>query len=205
MILIGYSGHGYVAQGVFLSAGVTVTGYCDNQKKDYNPFNLLYHGTEADALKKNIFKKENFFISIGNNAIRQKVYNFLADANILPANAVHRSAIIDASAHIAENGVMIAANVTLNPLATINRGVICNTGCIIEHECIVGEFSHIAPGAILCGNVTIGSGTFIGAGSVIRQGISIGSNVTVGAGSVIVKNIPDNVLVFGNPAKIYMP
>ena len=41
------------------------------------------------------------------------------------------------------NGVMIAANATINPLAKIGTGAICNTGGIIEHECEVGDFAHI--------------------------------------------------------------
>jgi acetyltransferase-like isoleucine patch superfamily enzyme len=80
--------------------------------------------------------------------------------------------------------------------------VICNTGCIIEHECIIGDFVHIAPGAVLCGNVSIGNGTFVGANSVIRQGISIGKNVTIGAGTVVTKDVPDQCRVAGNPQRL---
>jgi sugar O-acyltransferase (sialic acid O-acetyltransferase NeuD family) len=99
------------------------------------------------------------------------------------------------------DGVMIAANATINPLAEIGRGVICNTSSSIDHECIIGDFTHIAPGAVLCGNVKVGRSTFIGANSVIRQGIIIGNNVTIGAGTVVVKDIPDNSTVIGNPAR----
>jgi sugar O-acyltransferase (sialic acid O-acetyltransferase NeuD family) len=96
---------------------------------------------------------------------------------------------------------MIAANVTINPLAKIGRGAICNTGCVIEHECEVDEFAHIGPGAVLCGNVKIGQQTFVGANAVIRQGITVGKNVMIGAGAVVVKNVPDNTTVIGVPAK----
>ncbi|MEO0058899.1 MAG: hypothetical protein RLZZ312_546, partial [Bacteroidota bacterium] len=41
-----------------------------------------------------------------------------------------------------------------------------------------------------------------GGGSIILPGVTIGSGVTVGAGSVVTKNVPDNVLVAGNPAKV---
>ena len=73
---------------------------------------------------------------------------------------------------------------------------------MIEHECIIGDFSHIAPGAVLCGSVSIGKGSFIGANSVIKQGIKIGNNVTIGAGSVVINDILDNTKVVGNPSKI---
>ena len=44
--------------------------------------------------------------------------------------------------------------------------------------------------------------SFIGIDTTIIQGIKIGKNVTIGAGSVIIKDIPDNVIIVGNPTKI---
>jgi acetyltransferase-like isoleucine patch superfamily enzyme len=60
---------------------------------------------------------------------------------------------------------------------------------------------HIAPGAVLAGNISVGENSFIGANSVVRQGVKIGSGVILGAGSVVIKNIPDNEIWAGNPAK----
>jgi len=45
-------------------------------------------------------------------------------------------------------------------------------------------------------------GASIGAGAVILPGVTIGTNSLIGAGSVVTKNVPDNSVVFGNPAKI---
>ncbi|APD07700.1 maltose O-acetyltransferase [Flavobacteriaceae bacterium UJ101] len=50
--------------------------------------------------------------------------------------------------------------------------------------------------------VTIGNRVWIGGGSIILPGVKIGNNTTIGAGSVVTKNIPDNVLAFGNPCKV---
>nr|WP_313779654.1 sugar O-acetyltransferase [Allomuricauda onchidii] len=50
--------------------------------------------------------------------------------------------------------------------------------------------------------VKIGDNVWIGGNSVIFPGVTIGNNVTIGAGSVVTKNIPDNVLAFGNPCKV---
>lgn len=201
MIIIGYSGHGFVVCGIIKAAGKTIAGYCDSEEKTYNPFTLKYFGKEDTDAAFTAFKQHGVFISIGDNTIRQKVYNKLAGQNILPGNAIHPSAIIDASATIAANGVMIAAGVLINPLAKIGTGAICNTGCIIEHECVVNDFAHIGPGTILCGNVKVGVGSFVGAGAVVRQGITIGNNAIIGAGAVVVKDVADNATVIGVPAK----
>jgi sugar O-acyltransferase (sialic acid O-acetyltransferase NeuD family) len=201
MILIGYSGHAFVVYGILRSAGLPVTGYCDVAKKEYNPFNLPYFGPENSESGLDALKQNGFFISIGDNRLRNKIYTNLQQKQLAPSNAIHPAAVIDASASIAEQGVMIAAHATINPLASIGTGAICNTGCIIEHECIVGEFAHIGPGAVLCGNVKIGSGTFVGANAVIKQGITVGKNAMIGAGAVVVKDVPDAVTVIGVPAR----
>ena len=69
-------------------------------------------------------------------------------------------------------------------------------------ESIVGAFTHIGPGAVLSGNVSVGEGCMIGANSVIKQGIKIGINVTIGAGAVIINDVSDNLTIAGNPGRI---
>lgn len=54
------------------------------------------------------------------------------------------------------------------------------------------------------GKVTIGDNVFIGVNSVILKGVTIGSNVIIGAGSLVNKDIPDNCVAAGNPAKVLM-
>ncbi len=54
------------------------------------------------------------------------------------------------------------------------------------------------------GKVTIGNNVFIGMNSIILKGVTIGNNVIIGAGSLVNKDIPDNCVVAGNPAKVIM-
>ncbi len=196
--IVGYSGHAYVIIDILLSAGRLVTAYCDQEAKEFNPYHLDYLGKESDVINK--LKKFDFFACVGHNGIREKIHTNLSQYLGNPINAIHPSAVISSSVKMGD-GIMIAANATLNPLVEIGRGVICNTSTSIDHECIIGDFSHIAPGAVLCGNVTIGRSSFIGANSVIRQGIYIGNNVTIGAGTVVVRDIADGATVVGNPAR----
>ncbi len=50
--------------------------------------------------------------------------------------------------------------------------------------------------------VIIGDNCWIGGGTLIMPGIKIGKGSVVGAGSVVTKDIPDNVIAYGNPCKI---
>jgi sugar O-acyltransferase (sialic acid O-acetyltransferase NeuD family) len=196
--IVGYSGHAYVIVDILLSAGRLVTAYCDNEEKEFNPYHLNYLGKEGDVISK--LRKFDYFACVAHNGIREKIHTNLANILGNPVNAIHPSAVISSSVKMGD-GIMIAANATLNPLVQLGRGVICNTSVSIDHECIIGDFCHIAPGVVLCGSVKVGKGTFIGANSVVRQGVTIGNNVTVGAGTVIVKDIPDGLTVVGNPAR----
>ena len=50
--------------------------------------------------------------------------------------------------------------------------------------------------------VTIGNNVWIGGSVTILPGVTIGDNVTIGAGAVVTKDVPANVVVAGNPAKV---
>ena len=49
----------------------------------------------------------------------------------------------------------------------------------------------------------VGSGVWIGANTMVMPGVTIGKNSIIGAGSVVTKDIPANVVAFGNPCKVY--
>jgi sugar O-acyltransferase (sialic acid O-acetyltransferase NeuD family) len=202
-IIIGYSGHAYVVLDILIRKKYNIIGYCDSSEKNYNPFNIKFLGKESDAYPLSILAQNHYFVSIGDNYIRAKVLDKLtALFDRASLNVIHDKAVCSSLIEWhPQGGILVAANTTINPLSKIGKGVICNTSSSIDHECILGNYVHIAPGTVLCGNVEVGDYSFIGANSVVKQGISIGKNVIVGAGSVVIKNIPDNAVVAGNPAK----
>ncbi|HSU27291.1 MAG TPA: acetyltransferase [Chitinophagaceae bacterium] len=203
--IIGYSGHGHGAVDILQAAGFSIAAYCDNEAKEYNPYGLLYLGSENDPAVQEKLKAYDYFIGVGNNnPLRRKIYEIISPILGEPVNAIHPSAVISPTVKL-KHGHYIAANVTVNALTELGMTAVCNTGAVIEHGCIIGDFTFIAPGAVLCGDVTIGDNSFVGANAVIKQGIIIGKNVTIGAGSVILQDIPDNVKVVGNPSRIISP
>ncbi len=196
IVIIGYSGHSYVCIEVAIMQGFSIVGYHDILKNFNNPYNLEYLGYEE-----NFDPKNNPFIAVGDNHIRRKIYEKFKINNIsLNTTLIHPSATISKSSLIEEQ-TLVSAGVIINPQVKIGVGCIINTGAIIEHDCSISKFSHIAPGAVLAGNVSIGSGCMIGANSVIKQGIRVEDNVTIGAGAVVLKDVNSNTIVAGNPAK----
>ena len=142
-------------------------------------------------------------ISIGDNFSRKIVYDCLVsqipDFHFI--NAVHPSAQIGRRVEIGK-GVVIMAGCNINPDTLIADFCITLTGAQIEHNCRLNEFSSVSVGSILGGKVTIGAFSAVTLGVTILDRITIGSNTVVGAGSLVINDLPDNVLAYGNPAKI---
>lgn len=82
----------------------------------------------------------------------------------------------------------------------ITRGV-----TILTHgydwSVLKGKYGEICGPA---GKVKIGNNVFIGMQATILKGVTIGNNVIIGANSLVNKNVPDNTVVAGNPAKVIM-
>ncbi len=75
----------------------------------------------------------------------------------------------------------------------------------------IGKHTYITFGAVIlahdmCTNklkdTHVGDNVFVGANSIIMPGITIADNVIIGAGSIVTSNVPSNVIVAGNPARI---
>lgn len=200
-VIFGYSGHAYVTIDLLLDNGYNIIGYCDKEIKSNNPYKLKYLGDGNNESCLHEIKAYNAFIAIGDNKIRANIFETLNNREITLPHIIHKKAFFSPVAVIGQGSIVMAGAV-INSMAKIGNAVICNSASIIEHECIVGDYSHIAPGAVLAGNVTIGSNVFVGANTVIRQGITIGNNVVIGAGAVVTKDVNDNALIYGNPAKV---
>ena len=139
--------------------------------------------------------------TVGQGNRRPQLYETLRTLGFNLVTAIHPRATISGSAQIGA-GPTIMAGAVINAGARIGDNVIVNTGAIIDHDCVIGDHSHIATGACLSGAVKVGEGVLVGAGAIVRQEISIGTNSVVGAGAVVVKDVPDNVVVVGVPAKV---
>lgn len=195
--IFGASGHGRVIFDMIKNNGFEVKYIIDD-----NPQNKEIGKIPAIS-REEFLALEDFSLSIalgvGDNTLRQKLYEFFTSFNFGLPSIIHKSAIISPSA-IIEEACVIMPNVVVNANALVKKGTILNTSCVLEHDCIVGEFSHLSPNSTLCGAVKVGNRTHIGAGSTIIPCKNIGNDCIIGAGSVVICDIKENKKVVGNPA-----
>jgi sugar O-acyltransferase (sialic acid O-acetyltransferase NeuD family) len=117
--------------------------------------------------------------------------------------------IIDNSSNLSEfvtlkEGIFVGKNTIINSNTTIGNCVILNSRATIEHDCEIGDFTNIATSVVINGNVKIGKKCFLGSGTVVRNGVSIGENSIIGMGSIVIKDMPSNIIAFGNPCKVQL-
>lgn len=205
IILIGGGGHCKVVISILKKINnFEITGIVDNYKAENFTSGIKIIGTDdnlKDVYKNGVY---NALITVGStkdNAKRYSLFNMAKEIGYEFPVIISPEAIVDKSIRIDEGTVIMQGSI-INIDSSIGKNCIINTGAIIEHDCEIEDHCHIAPGVHISGSVEVGELSFIGIGATIIQGIKIGKNVTIGAGSVVIKDIPDNVIVLGNPAKI---
>jgi sugar O-acyltransferase (sialic acid O-acetyltransferase NeuD family) len=181
---------------------VTVIGYYDdNNSAGY--FNDLPILGKTDAILKDFHSGlfDSIMIGIGYNHMNARAKLFEQFKGIIPfANIIHSSSYVDKSCKLGE-GIFILPGVVLDYEVEIGDNVLLNTGTIVAHHSKIGTHSFIAPGVKIAGLVRVGSKCFIGIGSNLKDSIEIGDFSIIGAGSLVLKNIENNSVYMGAPAK----
>ena len=206
-VLWGANGHAKVlAEVISLSAG-RLEAIFDNDPARESPFpGIPVHYGEAGFAEWWALRRDGGPVcaasAIGgaHGEARLALLKRFSDAGLSTPSLVHPSAWVAPSARIGAN-CHVLAHATVCADARIGAAAIVNTGASVDHECVLDDGVHIAPGAVVCGCVRIGRSSFIGAGAVVLPRVTIGGNAIIGAGAVVTKDVSDGSVVAGNPAK----
>lgn len=116
------------------------------------------------------------------------------------ATVVHPSASIGRGTELGRGTVVLAGAVTTTDV-TIGAHNLLMPRVVLTHDDITADCVTLAAGVELSGHVRVGSSAYLGAGSLVREGCTIGSLALIGMGAVVLRDVPDNEVWVGNPAR----
>jgi sugar O-acyltransferase (sialic acid O-acetyltransferase NeuD family) len=204
VLVLGAGGHAKVLVDALLACGTQVLGLTDADAARHGSLvlGLPVVGNDEAVLKHPAadILLVNGIGGVRGEALRREVFERFLRSGYGFATVVHPSAVLARAVGLGE-GAQVMAGVIVQAGATIGRNAIINTRASVDHDCIVGDHVHIAPGVTLSGAVTVGDGAHVGTGASVIHSIRIGAGSVVAAGAVVIRDVPDGARVAGIPAK----
>lgn len=196
LIIIGFGGHARSVANVALSQGFKHLVFVESTAKPGE--NFLGHRV-VRSLEQVDASWTLAHPASGDGLKRKAQCEQIAELGLALVSVVSPSASIGVGSVITD-GSFIGDMSHVGPMARIGAGCILNTGSVVEHECTVGDFTHVSVNSTVAGRSRVGELSMLGAGSVVIDGISIADRVTVGAGAVVIRDILESGTYVGTPA-----
>ncbi len=174
---------------VFIDDGNVPDAICDCK---------VYKYCEAVSLFGNNLE---IVMGIGEPSTRMNLFSkIIADGIAIPT-LIHPDVHIPSSTSVGK-GVIIQTGCYISVGATIKDYVLLQPQCAIGHDCVINEGCIISTYDSIAGAVQIGKCTYIGMSVAVKELVSIGDYSIIGMGSVVFKDVPDEVIAIGNPARV---
>lgn len=207
VVVFGCASHGRVVTDILLSKpeNYRLLGYIDSQRNTGELVDdIPVIGKQNQLLQ--LFEQYGTFggvVAIGDNYLREKVVKDIVEQveDFEFINAIHTSVVASRTVRMGVGNV-IMPGVVINSQTMIGDHCILNTQASIEHNCVLQDYASISSGVTTGGYVVIGKYSAVALGVTIFDRISIGTNTVVGSGSLVTKDVGDNLLVYGVPAKV---
>ncbi len=200
LIIIGASGFGKEVLWLARRLGRNIIGFLDDTPEKQNSI-LLGCSVIGKIDEFTKFNDVEFVIAIGSPRGRESVLNKMkekGEPNF--ATLIDPVAIVGEGVYIGE-GTLICAGVILTVDIRIGNHVIINLNSTIGHDVVIEDFVTIAPNVSVSGNVNLANKVEVGTNATIKEKITVQQGAMVGMGSVVTKDVEENKLIVGNPAK----
>ena len=207
LLVLGAGGHSKVVAETALASGfATSLAFLDDLTTSVTPFPLLLGwpviGPLSLSLQTEVLSQfDSAVVAIGDADLRLHWIHQLQTAGFCLPVLILPTALVSPSSQLGPASVVFA-HAAVQAHVSIGTGAILNTGCSVDHDSQLADGVHLCPGSRLAGEVNVGSRTLIGIGASVIQQVRIGSDVTVGAGAAVVRDVPNNVIAVGVPARV---
>jgi acetyltransferase EpsM len=131
---------------------------------------------------------------------REEIFNKINIPHKRFATIVHHTAFIPESVKL-HPGVMVMANSYIGPATEIGLCSLIKASCLIGHNNFIGPLCTFSAGCIVSSYVSIGKASDVAFGAKVIEKVKMGNYSTAGASSLVLKDIGDNEVHVGSPAK----
>jgi len=187
------------------TCGYNIAGllHFDESRIGEKIFNYPIIGSHSTLFQYENLEGKNFILSMGDNKIRADLAEKIRNRGGKIPTIVHPSAVVSKYSEIDE-GVVIHANSVIQPDTSIGKDTVISYNVSVSHTSSIGRYCYLAFGSCIGAYVNIGNFVLVGqAASIVSGKVHyIGNNSIIGAGSVVIKNVEENQVVAGNPAKV---
>lgn len=208
IVIWGATGQAIVLEELLSGTSAKIEAFFENDRSVSSPIEgvPIYYGESGFNQWLSAIESRSeyyYLVAIGGNngSVRCKIGKMLKESGLRAYTAIHHTAFVANNAIIGE-GAQILANSNICARVKMGKYCIINTAASLDHECVLGDYIHIGPGAKLAGCVQVEDNVFIGTNATILPRIRIGKNAVVGAGAVVTKDVPADSVVVGNPARV---
>ena len=192
VVILGGGGHSSVLTEICIEQGRQILAVVSPEpiltRQIFQGFRHITSDDEVLGFPSNLVELVNGVGVLPGSDIRRQLTTKFSKLGYRFATLVSSSAIVSRSVKLGE-GVQVLPRATINTGASVGMHSIINSCALIEHDCSVDNFVHIAPSATLCGGAKIREWSQIGPNSVVAQGVEIGPYSIIGAGSSVVRSV----------------
>lgn len=148
-----------------------------------------------------IQEHDRFVISAGSPAIRYSLAERLASRGAKFITLVHPNAYISPQARIG-TGCIVSPFASVGTNAQLEDHILLVMYASVAHDCIIGSYCSLSPYSAAAGGVVVGPKVFFGSCAVVTPMRRIGQESKIAAGAVVYRDVPEQSLATGNPAKV---
>ena len=209
VILLGAGGHAKVVMDLLMGSGRKVIGVCDpNLARQgigvWRGVATLGDDSAIHQYAPELVELANGMGSLPGSQSRKRLHLAFSQQGYCFATLVHPSAVLGTGVKLGQ-GVQVMAGCVIQADTCIGDSTIINTAAQVDHDGRIGSHVHIAPGAVLSGEVIVEENAHIGPNATLIQGKHIGRGAVVGAGTIVLRDIPAYHQLTGQPPRKPQP
>ena len=205
-VIIGAGTYGEVYLAYLQEAGIEIVGFLDDNPRYINQkvCGIPVLG-ELDFLAclKDKYDVEAVYCPLGNNKLRVEILKCALSLGYEVPNFIHSTVVLSPNVKIGDKGIYILPKTVIMPWCNIHDFVMMSVNSVVSHHTILEEGVFLSFGVNFGASIIAHKYAYIGISATIMTGVhELGENCLIGAGAVVIKDVPQNAIMAGIPAKV---